>query len=525
MTIKHNIRLVTLTVSAVHRHVSTNAVDFLRKLREWTRLNVSVGKHVAGKTLDVAIAIASRRDHEGHELLDDGQLTVARQVAGAQGDRALIRRIDRIEAGFGQPRYRVVPHVNRSHPARVLYVVNNCLPYTNSGYTARTQRLLIALAKQGVEVNACTRLNYPVIVGKWPESDATTMESITYHHLLPWVVSSDENAKFEQSVNLLSGLVRELNPSVLHTTTDFHNANVVSTVAERYGLPWVYEVRGELENTWLSKRPSDRRDYAQMSEYYRGMRMAENEAVRKANAVICLSEVSKARLVSNGADPDMTFVVPNSIDAEVLEKNFDVAQIRKELGLGYVDGPLIGTVTSVVSYEGLHTLIEAMEYLPSEIKAVVVGDGRARPELEELARQRDLAGRVLFVGRKPQTHIWKWYAALDIFILPRVNSDVTRSVTPIKPLTAMALGVPVVASDLPALKEVTGGFARYFPAEDSKSLAEEIVAALDKENQTEGENADMIEWLRTRTWDSAAASIIDIYRLGGAWLPYLPDHY
>ncbi|MEH0147254.1 glycosyltransferase family 4 protein [Corynebacterium sp. Q4381] len=524
MTIKHSLRLVTLTVSAVYRHVSTNASDFLRKFREWARLNVPVGKEVVEKALDVAITVVSHTTHEGHRLLDDGHLAAARQFAADQGDQALVRRIDRIEAGYDQPRYRVVPRVQPAQPTRALYVVNNCLPYTNSGYTVRTQRLLVALRRKGVDVDACTRLNYPVIVGKWPGSDQTTVESVTYHHLLPWVVSSDESAKFEQSVDLLSNLVRELKPSVLHTTTDFHNANVVSTVAERFGLPWVYEVRGELENTWLSKRPSDHREFAQRSEQYRRMREAENDAISKANAVIGLSEVSKNRLVSNGADPDKTFVVPNSIDASILDKRFDVASIRNDLGLGGLKGPLVGTVTSVVSYEGLHTLIEALEYLPSGISVIVVGDGQARPDLEKFAQRNDLAGRVHFVGRKPQADIWKWYAALDVFVLPRVNSDVTRNVTPIKPLTAMALGIPVIASDLPALREVTGGFANYFPPEDAEALAEAIVAALADENQPESENA-MNEWLRNRTWDSAAATIDEIYRSFCAGSPYTSNHF
>ena len=254
----------------------------------------------------------------------------------------------------------------------------------------------------------------------------------------------------------------------------------------------------------------------QESEYYLKVKEAETDAVGKANAVICLSEVSKNRVVECGADPAKVHVVPNSIDAALLEKQFDRIAIRDELGLGHVRGPLIGTVTSVVSYEGLHTLVRAMKSLPEEVKAVIVGDGDERPELEAFVERMGLTDRMLFVGRKPQTHIWKWYAALDVFVVPRVDSDVTRNVTPIKPLTAMALGVPVIASDLPALREVTGGFAGYFQAGDSLSLASAILEVIELGKQFETVNDAAADWLSSRTWDNAAAAVNRIYRSVGS---------
>ena len=43
--------------------------------------------------------------------------------------------------------------------------------------------------------------------------------------------------------------------------------------------------------------------------------------------------------------------------------------------------------------------------------------------------------------------------ALDVVVVPRKDFEVTRTVTPQKPAEAMALARPVVASDLPALRE------------------------------------------------------------------------
>ena len=163
----------------------------------------------------------------------------------------------------------------------------------------------------------------------------------------------------------------------------------------------------------------------------------------------------------------------------------------------------MGSVTSVVDYEGLDVLIESMLELPDNYVALIVGDGTARPGLEQLAESLGVADRVLFVGRQPSADIAKWYAVLDVFVVPRHDTLVCRTVTPMKALSAQALGVPVVASDLPALREVTGGVETYVPPGDAVALAAAILGV-------KGTDAGK-EWAATRTWSMAAASFQRIY--------------
>ena len=69
-----------------------------------------------------------------------------------------------------------------------------------------------------------------------------------------------------------------------------------------------------------------------------------------------------------------------------------------------------------------------------------------------------------------------WYQALDVFCVPRLDTPVCRLVTPIKPMTAMALGRPVVVSSLPALRELTTpGASRSFPPGDAEALARVLI--------------------------------------------------
>ena len=66
-----------------------------------------------------------------------------------------------------------------------------------------------------------------------------------------------------------------------------------------------------------------------------------------------------------------------------------------------------------------------------------------------------------------------YYSLLDVFVVARVPSAVCEIVAPLKPLEAMALGVPLVASNVSALREqiedgVTG---LLFDANRPESLA------------------------------------------------------
>ena len=104
------------------------------------------------------------------------------------------------------------------------------------------------------------------------------------------------------------------------------------------------------------------------------------------------------------------------------------------------------------------------------------------------------------MGRRPKSEIIDWYRKLDVFAMTRKDTDVTRVVTPIKALEAQAVLVPVVASDLPALREVTGGHAVFCTPEDPRSIARAVEAAKDRVDLA----CEARDWVISRTWEAAA---------------------
>lgn len=118
-----------------------------------------------------------------------------------------------------------------------------------------------------------------------------------------------------------------------------------------------------------------------------------------------------------------------------------------------------------------------------------------------------MEARVLFVGRQPNSTIWKWYGALDAFVVPRKDTQVCRTVTPIKALMAQALGVEIITSDIPALREITGGLGTYVTPESPESLAR----ALAQIAPNQPRNPESIIWASEHTWKANASRLSALY--------------
>ena len=76
-------------------------------------------------------------------------------------------------------------------------------------------------------------------------------------------------------------------------------------------------------------------------------------------------------------------------------------------------------------------------------------------------------------------------------------------------LEALACGVPVVASDIPVLREITGGLAKYVPVGDVEALAATLRITLEADDASREERR---AWAATFTWQRCAAQTLAAYR-------------
>ena len=280
---------------------------------------------------------------------------------------------------------------------------------------------------------------------------------------------------------LAARVARAERPAVIHAASGPRGSDgalVGLALGAHLGVPVVYEMRSFFEGTWSSNA-----DAGENAEYARRRWAAETRAMLAVDAVVTLSETMRREVIERGVAEDRVVVVANGVDVDFFAPRPRDAALADRLGLtGRAVFGYLGNLDH--AREGQELLVEATARLRGRGRAVaclLVGDGARRGELEALAATRGVADAVVFAGQVPHDEVPAYYAQFDVFVVPRRDDRAARFVTPLKPFEALASGLPLVVSDLPALVEVAAPDERglRFPAGDVDGLVAVLERVLD----------------------------------------------
>jgi glycosyltransferase involved in cell wall biosynthesis len=169
---------------------------------------------------------------------------------------------------------------------------------------------------------------------------------------------------------------------------------------------------------------------------------------------------------------------------------------------GPASRPVVMYAGHLYPWKGVETMLGAIAAAPG-LRARIVGGHPAEPDLARVQRFADTLGvrdRVEFVGMKPPGEVAAYLRAADLLVLPNRATSVSASYTsPLKLFEYLAAGRPIVASDLPALREILRDRenAWLVPADDPSAMA----AAL----ETIARDPALAVRLAKTAFDSAAA--------------------
>ena len=191
----------------------------------------------------------------------------------------------------------------------------------------------------------------------------------------------------------------------------------------------------------------------------------------------------------------------------------DVEEMKEKLD----DKPVIGYIGSLRELEGVDLTAKAVSILKEQgegVKFFVLSSESGQEELRDYCQSLGIAEQSYIVGPVPHEQVAQFYDLIDVFVVSRPDTRVTRLVTPLKPFEAMRSGRAVVMADLPALAEIVedGKTGCLYPAGDSQALAETINELIKDEPKRGklGQNAH--SWvIANRTWDSVVTEILLVY--------------
>jgi glycosyltransferase involved in cell wall biosynthesis len=171
----------------------------------------------------------------------------------------------------------------------------------------------------------------------------------------------------------------------------------------------------------------------------------------------------------------------------------DLEAVRHKAGLE-PGQRIIGMVARLAAEKGVEYLVEAMpEILKRYPTARVLHVGQYKNVLgeEEYANKlkpmiQALGKHWMFLGLLPPAELSAFYRLCELTVLPSTNSTESFGIVQVE---SMACGTPVVASDLPGVREPVRmtGMGRVVPIADAHALTESICEVLDQPERYQGD--------------------------------------
>jgi glycosyltransferase involved in cell wall biosynthesis len=134
--------------------------------------------------------------------------------------------------------------------------------------------------------------------------------------------------------------------------------------------------------------------------------------------------------------------------------------------------------------KGLGDLLEAVSTLPADVRVLLVGSFAHDPAYGE-ALTRRYKERLLYVGPRPHREMPLYLAAADVVALPQQPCRETQAQVPGKVFEAMAMGKPIVATDVGDLREILDGCGAVVEPGSGDALRAALLDVLDNPDRAQ----------------------------------------
>ncbi|MCA9392452.1 glycosyltransferase family 4 protein [candidate division WWE3 bacterium] len=192
-------------------------------------------------------------------------------------------------------------------------------------------------------------------------------------------------------------------------------------------------------------------------------------AVHKSKAIITAAQAVKNDLKNYySINEEKVKVIPLSIDPEILSHN--VADETTVLDKYALTKPYILYVGNVYEYKNVRHILQALPDIPKEVSFIHIGSRDIfANQFNELIKEYKVEDRVKSLGYVNDAEMGIVYKNALAFVSASKEEGFG-----VPPLEAMAVGCPVLVSDIPVHREICGEGAMYFRLDDASDLSDKV---------------------------------------------------
>ncbi|MEW5872308.1 MAG: glycosyltransferase family 4 protein [Chloroflexota bacterium] len=276
----------------------------------------------------------------------------------------------------------------------------------------------------------------------------------------------------------------------------------------QYGYKTLFEVNG-LPSIELKYHYPGLRESGLLAK----IREQEIATLLLSDALVCPSDVTRAFLVSLGAPRQRITVIPNGVSPSDFQSS----------PLPEIEGhtPEILYIGTLADWQGLEVIINAMPAIlaehPARLRILGRGRSRQRKALAKRIRKLGLEAHVELQAPLPHHEVPQAVAQAYLCVAPLGMNDrnITQGCCPIKVIEYMAAGRPVVASNLPVVRELLREDidGLLFTPDDPQDLARQVLAVLQDRSLAQRLADSAAERAcKQFTWHQAQKKLLKVYQ-------------
>ncbi len=229
--------------------------------------------------------------------------------------------------------------------------------------------------------------------------------------------------------------------------------------------------------------------------------------IKKINTIVTISNGLKQDLADDYAYPaDKILTSPDGVDLETFDIKITKQEARAQLDLP-IDIKIVLYTGHLFAWKGVDTLAEASKDLSEEIRIYALGGDEK--EINEF-NSRNPGHRVINIPSVPRESVAIWLKAADLLVLPNsAKEKISEKYTsPLKLFEYMASGTPILASDLPSIREILDDKGSiFFTPDNALSLLDEINDLLLQNDNLNQMNTNNKQIINNYTWHNRAVHI------------------